>query len=297
MAAHHDVKETNRKRLWLVMVLTAGVAIIQGIAAWVSGSLALLADAGDMVSDALGLILALIAMRIAVKPGSQQQSFGMHRVEVLAAAVNGLLLLVIACVIAISAARRLVNPPMIDAPVVIVVGLIGLVVNTIGVFALREGAKHNINVKGAYLEVFGDAIGSVMVVISALVIWFTGFNLADVLASFVIVVLIVPRAVLLLRDVVEVLLEAAPRSIDLNQVRNHILEVPGVLDVHDVHVWTLTSGMAVMSAHVVITDAADSHQVLDELRDCLRDHFDVDHSTFQLETAEHAASESSTHHD
>jgi len=283
-----------------VLALTLSVLVVQVVVGWLTGSLALLADAGHMLSDSFGLALALAAIAVAQRPGGARSTYGWHRTEVLAAGANGLILLVICGIIVFSAVGRLSEPPEIAGLPVLVAGAIGLAVNIVGLLVLRGGAEESLNVRGAYLEVLGDALGSVAVIVSAVVILATGWAQADPVASLVIAALVVPRAISLLRDVGEVLLENSPRDVDLDQVRGHILGVQGVVDVHDLHVWTITSGMPVMSAHVVvdesIVDMDDAHHVLDHLCTCLSHHFDVAHSTFQLEPAGHLQSERHGHH-
>ena len=283
-----------------MLALTLSVLVVQVVVGWLTGSLALLADAGHMLSDSFGLVLALAAIAVAQRPGGARSTYGWHRTEVLAAGANGLILLVICGIIVFSAVGRLSEPPEIAGLPVLVAGAIGLAVNIVGLLVLRGGAEESLNVRGAYLEVLGDALGSVAVIVSAVVILATGWAQADPVASLVIAALVVPRAISLLRDVGEVLLENSPRDVDLDQVRDHILGVQGVVDVHDLHVWTITSGMPVMSAHVVvdesIVDMDDAHHVLDHLCTCLSHHFDVAHSTFQLEPAGHLQSERHGHH-
>ncbi|WP_269303742.1 cation diffusion facilitator family transporter [Aeromicrobium sp. HA] len=296
----HGAGVRHRGRLVLVLALTLSVLVVQVIVGWLTGSLALLADAGHMLSDSFGLVLALAAIAVAQRPGGARSTYGWHRTEVLAAGANGLILLVICGIIVLSAVGRLSEPPEIAGLPVLVAGAIGLAVNVVGLLVLRGGAEKSLNVRGAYLEVLGDALGSVAVIASAVVILTTGWAQADPVASLVIAALVVPRAISLLRDVGEVLLENSPRDVDLDQVRDHILGVQGVVDVHDLHVWTITSGMPVMSAHVVVdesvVDMDDAHHVLDHLCTCLSHHFDVAHSTFQLEPAGHLQSERHGHH-
>jgi cobalt-zinc-cadmium efflux system protein len=292
----------HRGRLALVLALSLVVLAVEAIAAWYTGSLALLADAGHVLGDSAGIVLALAAISAAQRggrPGSRR-TFGYHRTEVMAAGLNGLVLLVLAGWIVVSAVRRLGDGPEIDAGLVLAAAGVGLVINVIGLLLLRAGAEESMNVRGAYLEVLGDALGSVAVLVSAVVILVTDWYAADAVASLVIAAMIVPRAISLLREVAEVLLEGTPRDVDLEELRRHILSAEGVVDVHDLHVWTITSGMPVMSAHVVVDDSVsrmgEAHAVLDRLRDCLADHFDVEHSTFQIEPAGHADTERHIHH-
>ena len=279
-----------------MLVLSVVVLVVEAVVGWLTGSLALIADAGHMLSDSIGVAMALAAITVAQlgRPGSRR-TFGYHRTEVLAAGLNGLILIGLAGWILWRAVGRLGDPHDLEAGPVLIAGAVGLVVNLIGLQLLRQGASESLNVRGAYLEVMGDALGSVAVLVSAGIVAATGWTRADAIASLLIAAFIVPRAIALLREVVEVLLEGTPRNVDLDELRRHILSAPGVVDVHDLHVWTITSGMPVMSAHVVVDESVaemgEAHAVLDHLTGCLSDHFDVEHSTFQIEPVGHADSE------
>lgn len=298
----HGTGVRHRGRLALVLALTVAVLVVEAVVAWITGSLALLADAGHLLGDSFGILMALVAITVAQRGGGlgSRRSFGFLRTEVIAAGLNGLILLGLAGWVVYNAVSRLGSSPELEATPILAAGAIGLVVNVIGLLLLRGGAQESLNVRGAYLEVLGDALGSVAVLVSATVILATGWDGADAVASLVIAAMIVPRAVSLLREVVEVLLESTPRDVDLDDLRAHILEVEGVRDVHDLHVWTITSGMPVMSAHIVVEDTVtgmdEAHGVLDTLRSCLSEHFDVEHSTFQIEPTGHAESEQHLHH-
>lgn len=272
---------------------------VQAVVALFTGSLALLADAGHMLTDFIGLAMALIAITLAQRPARDRRTYGFHRTEILAAGANGLILLGLCFVIGYGAITRFGDAPQISATPVLIAGALGLVVNVIGLLLLRSGSQESLNIRGAYLEVLGDALGSIAVIGSAIVILLTGWYPADIVASLAIAVLIFPRAVSLLRDVVNVLMESSPADVDLDEVREHILNTPGVEDVHDLHVWTITSGMPVMSAHVVVdqsvVDMGHAHEVLDQLTQCLSSHFDVAHSTFQLEPQGHSDNEAHAH--
>ncbi len=292
----HGSGVRHRGRLALVLALSVTVLVVEAVVGWLTGSLALLADAGHVLGDSIGVAMALAAITVAQlgRPGSRR-SFGYHRTEVLAAGLNGLLLLVLAAWIGWRAVERLGDPQDLEAGPVLAAGAVGLAVNVVGLLLLRRGATESLNVRGAYLEVLGDALGSVAVIVSAVVVLATGWTRADAVASLLIAAFIVPRAASLLRDVADVLLEGTPAGVDLEELRAHILAAPGVVDVHDLHVWTITSGMPVMSAHVVVdgsvTAMGEAHQVLDRLSECLSEHFDVEHSTFQIEPLGHADSE------
>lgn len=289
----------RRGRLAVVLGLTLAVLVAEVVGAVVSGSLALLADAGHMATDAVGIGLALTAVSLAQRPARGRRTFGWQRAEILAAVANGLLLLGVAGYVLVEAVRRIGNPPEIASGLVLVVGGVGLAVNLVSLAVLHAGREESLNLRGAYLEVLADALGSVAVIVAALVVALTGWTHADTVASLAIGVLVLPRAWRLLREALDVLLEAAPRGVDLGEVREHILGIDGVIGVHDLHAWTITSGSPVLSAHVVVTDealdAGHGGRVLDALCECLGHHFDMDHCTFQLESPSHAAHEAPVH--
>lgn len=299
--SHAPVTATgkHRRRLIIVVAITASVFVAQVIGGLASGSLALLADAGHMLTDSTGLVIALIASVLATRPATPSRTFGLQRIEVLAALTNGLLLVGIAVWVLIRAVGRWNEPTEISSGLMLLVAVVGAVANTAGLLILRGGKDESLNLRGAYLEVLGDLLGSLTVIAAAIAIALTGYTRADSIASFLIFALIVPRAINLLRDVVDVLLEATPRGVDLEQIRAHIRGVDGVLDVHDLHAWTITSGVPVLSAHVVVDDdciaKGKTGEVLDRLGSCLEEHFDVEHCTFQLEPESHRAHES-VHH-
>lgn len=297
----HDHGHSTRARLAVAFAIVASVLVLEVLGAWLSGSLALLADAGHMASDAIGLLVALIASVWATRPATDRHTFGFRRVEVLAALFNGVLLTVVAVVVAIEAVRRLTEAdPHVPAGIpMLVVAAVGLVANVAAYLVLRGGDRRSMNMRGATLEVLGDLFGSIAAVIAGVVLLTTGFAQADAIASLVIAALIVPRAALLLRDVVRVLTESAPRDTDVALIREHLLETPEVVAVHDVHVWAITSGAPVFTAHVECEEAVFAQgrtgAMLDRLGACLRGHFDVEHSTFQLEPAGHSEREEPAH--
>jgi cobalt-zinc-cadmium efflux system protein len=289
----------HRRRLTVVLGLTLVVLVAEVVGAVLSGSLALLADAGHMATDAAGIALALGAVTLAQRPARGRRTFGWQRIEILAAVANALLLLGVAGYVLVEAVLRIGRTTEISSGLMMAVAGAGLVVNLVALALLHRGRRDSLNVKGAYLEVLGDVFGSLAVLVAGLVILTTGWTFADTLASLAIGVLVVPRAWHLLREALDVLLEAAPRGVDLDDVRTHILGVDGVLGVHDLHAWTITSGLPVLSAHVVVSDAAlqagHGGQVLDALCSCLGSHFDVEHCTFQLEAETHADHEAPVH--
>ena len=287
MGHTHSAAGRHAGSLRAAIVILAALLVIEVVAGIAANSLALLADAGHVFADVSGMVLSLIAIRIAARPPTGGRSFGLYRLEMLAAAANAVLLLGIAVVVLVQAIRRLAEPPDVQPGVVILVALGALALNVVALRLLSTGQRESLTMRGAYLEVVGDLLGAGAVLVAGIVIMLTGWHPADALASIVVAVLIVPRTVRLLRESVDVLLEATPKDVDLADVERHIREAPGVVDVHDLHAWTITSGMNVVSAHVVLGEDGKPGDVLDHLGTCLADDFDVNHSTFQLETPEH----------
>ena len=282
-----------RTLLAVSLAITSVVFVVQVVGALLSGSLALLADAAHMLMDAAALVIALIAGAVAARPADDRRTFGYQRAEVLGALVNGVILLGVSVWVAVEGVLRLVRPgePEVSGDLMLVIAMVGLLANGIAMWLLSSAQRRNINARGAYLEVLGDLLGSIAVIVAGIVIVTTGWVAADALASLLIAAMIVPRAVGLLREVFTVLSEASPKDIRVQEIRDHILETDGVADVHDVHVWQLTRGAPVFTAHVVVDDdafrAGEAPAILSRLQGCLADHFDVEHSTFQLESAGH----------
>jgi cobalt-zinc-cadmium efflux system protein len=285
--------------LIVVLVITTSVLILELVGSAITGSLALLADAGHMATDVAGILLAVLAVTYASRPATPDRTYGYYRLEILAAVVNAVLLFGVALFILWEAWQRWASPPEVEGGLMLVFASVGLVANIAGLLLLRTGARESLNVRGAYLEVLGDMLGSVAVIVAAVFLALTGWARADVLASVLVAFMILPRTWSLLRDAVDVLLEATPRAVDLAAVRQHILDTPGVIGAHDLHAWTITSGMPVLSVHVVVADEVwagpGSGEVLDALGECLAHHFDVEHCTFQLEPAGHADHEPASH--
>ncbi|WEG07471.1 cation diffusion facilitator family transporter [Microbacterium horticulturae] len=278
----------NRRLLAVSLSITGAVMVVQIIGSVLSGSLALLADAAHMLTDAAALVIALIASSVALRPANDRRTFGYQRAEVLGALVNAVILIVLAVWVAVEGVLRLTTAQIeVAGPTMLVVADIGLCANAVSMWLLSRAQRHSINVRGAYLEVMGDLLGSVAVIVAATIILTTGWMPADALASLLIAVMIVPRAVGLLREVASVLSESVPAGMRVETIREHILTTPGVREVHDVHVWQLTRGAPVFTAHVVVDDDTTTGEVLTRLQTCLAEHFDVEHSTFQLEPAGH----------
>lgn len=285
--AHAQAAARHRRRLGVVFGLTLSIFFVEIIGGLLSNSLALLADAGHVFTDVFGLGFALAAIWIAGRPPTNERTFGYLRLEILAAVVNALLLFGVAAVVLIEAWRRWAEPPEVTSGLMLAVAIVGLAANGASLYLLRDAHHQSLAMRGAYLEVVGDLLASLAVIVAAVVIAASGWTQADAVASVAIGLLIVPRTWALLREALDILLEATPKGIDLDVVRTHILEVPGVVGVHDLHAWTIASGMHVVSAHVVLAEDAQPGTILDRLGLCLSDDFDVKHSTFQLETPEH----------
>ncbi|MFB7240954.1 cation diffusion facilitator family transporter [Streptomyces populi] len=289
-----------RGRLRVALAITLTVMVVEIFGGLLADSLALVADAAHMATDALGLGMALLAIHFAARPPSEKRTFGYARAEILAALANCLLLFVVGGYVLIEAVQRFITPADTHGGLTIAFGVFGLVANTVSLTLLMRGQKESLNVRGAFLEVAADALGSVAVIAAAVVIMTTGWQAADPIASIAIALMIVPRAWKLLQETLDVLLEAAPKGVDMAEVRAHILALDGVEDIHDLHAWTITSGMPVLSAHVVVSsdvlNAIGHEKVLHELQGCLGVHFDVEHCTFQLEPSGHAEHEAKLCH-
>jgi cobalt-zinc-cadmium efflux system protein len=288
---HAHGRATDRSRLRLVLAVTGVVLVVELVGAWLTGSLALLADAGHMAMDAAAVVLALGASYVAAIPAGTRSTFGYHRAEILAALVNALVLLVVCGYLAWAGIGRLREPTEVDAGPMVAFAVVGLAANAVSLAVLNRSETGSLNLRAAATEVLADLLGSGLAVLAGVVILLTGELRADPVASLLIAAMILPRAVLLLRDAAVVLLEIAPPGLDLADVRGHLLLADGVVDVHDLHAWTITSGMPSLSAHVTVTgDALEARGVggiLDELADCVAEHFGVQHATFQVEPESH----------
>jgi len=293
------VPARSGRALAVVLTITCAVLAVEVAGAAVSGSLALLADAGHLLTDVAGLAMALVASVLVQRPPTDRLTWGYRRAEVLAAAVQAAVLLAVGGFIVVESARRLLDPPEVASTAMVVFGAVGLAGNAVCIAVLARAGVGDMNMRAAFLEVVADALGSVAVLVAAVVIAVTGWHRADAVASMLIGVMILPRTWLLLRSTVDVLLEATPRGVDLAAVRGHLLAVPHVRGVHDLHASTVATGLPVLTAHVVVDDECfhSGHlaSMLDRLQACLAGHFDVAHSTFQFEAAAHAAHEHPVH--
>lgn len=282
----------SRRLLAISLAITVGSMTVQVVGAALSGSLALLADAAHMFTDAAALVIALIASGVAARPANDRRTFGYQRAEVFGALVNGIILILLSGWVAVEAITRLLAPAETEVAgtLMLLVAIVGLAANAVAMWLLSAAQRHSINVRGAYLEVLGDLIGSVAVIVAALVVITTGWAKADAIASLFIAAMIIPRAVVLLKEVFSVLAESAPKGMAVGEIRTHLLGYDGVVGVHDVHVWQLTRGAPVFTAHVSVRPdllaEGRSAALLSEMQACLADHFDVAHSTFQIEPAE-----------
>lgn len=298
----HGAAPSDRRRLGWALAIISIVLLAEIVGAALTGSLALLADAGHLATDVLGLAVALIATVLAQRPPSSYRTYGLGRAEILAAALNALLLLVVGGVVAAEAVARLAAPPPVAGGPLLVLGSLGLVGNLAALAVLTRGGSHqdgsperSLNLRGAMLEVMGDVLGSVTVLGAALAMLTAGWSQADPVASLVIAALIVPRALALLREAAHVLLEGTPRGVDTAEVDRVLRTVPGVRGVHDLHLWTITSGRHAVSAHLVVDEAQSLHcgdaSVLDAAAMALRSQFGLTHSTLQVEHDDHAGHE------
>lgn len=304
-AGHHhtpSVEQTGqspdfRKKLWIAFGITAFIVVVQLVGAVLTGSLALLTDTVHAITDASGLLVALIAATLMLRPPTAKRTWGFRRIEVIAALGQATLLLGIGVYAAIEGVRRLIEPPEVPAIELLIFGVLGLLANVVALAVLASSREANFNMRAAFLEVLNDALGSLGVIVAAIIIATTGFQQADAIAGLLIVVLIVPRAYMLMRETLRVLMEFTPEGLDLDEVRRHIMALEHVIDVHDLHASTVATGLPVLTAHIVVKDECfvSGHvaQQLQAVQECVSKHFDVaiHHSTFQIETADIAAHE------
>jgi len=296
---HADAHETHRGRLATAFTITSTVVLAQVVGAWLTGSLALLADTVHLLVDASGLAIALFAAHVSRRPPTSRRTWGLRRVEVLAALAQATVLLGVGVFVLVEAVQRLRRPPEVPGEELIWFGVVGLVGNLAALAVLAGRRSASLNLRAAFLEVLNDALGSVAVIVAAVVLTTTGWPYADTVAALAIGALILPRALRLMRDTAAVLLESTPPGLDLDDVRRHLLEVEHVREIHDVHATLVATGLPQLSAHVVVDTGCfrDGHagRILDELQDCVRDHFGVEHTTFQVEPDTHPEHEHPTH--
>jgi cobalt-zinc-cadmium efflux system protein len=297
--AHAAGAGADRRYLLAALALLAAFMLAEVITAVLSGSLALLSDAGHMLTDVGAIAGSLWAIRLAARPAAGAWTFGWKRAEILSAAVNGIILLVIGGIVAVEAITRLIHPPRVQGAAMVAVATAGIVVNIAATWILARADRSSLNIQGAFRHVLTDLYGFTGTVAAGIIILATGWTRADALASLLVVALMGKAAWDLLRDSGRILLEAAPKDMNLEDIRTHLLATGHVRDVHDLHAWTVTSGLPTLSAHVVIDQdcftSGEAARLLDDLQSCLAGHFDVEHSTFQLEAAGHAGHEPASH--
>jgi cobalt-zinc-cadmium efflux system protein len=296
---HGPGPDADRRYLLVAVGLIVGFMVVEATVGVLAHSIALLADAGHMITDAGAIAGSLWAISLAQRPSSPVWSFGLKRAEILAAAANGVTLLVVGVLVLVEAIQRLIHPPAVDPLPVLIIAVLGIGVNVAATTIVARADRRSLNVEGAFVHLLTDLYGFIGTAIAAVVIMVTDWHRADAVASLFVVALVLRAAWQLLRASGHILLEGTPESVDLDEVRSHLAELPEVLAVHDLHAWTLTSALPALSAHVVVTDACLSDgsaaRLLDRMQHCLANHFDVEHSTFQLEAAGHADHEPGTH--
>jgi cobalt-zinc-cadmium efflux system protein len=289
---NHALPSTgNERSLWAALGLTTAFLVAELVAGVLFGSLALIADAAHMFTDAAALAIAVAAIRVGRRPADAKRTYGYHRFEILAAAFNALLLFAVAIYILYEAWQRFKSPEYVQSTAILVVAVLGLIVNFASMRLLRSGSEESLNVKGAYLEVWSDMLGSLAVIVGALVIRFTGWVWVDALIAVVIGLWVLPRTWVLLKASLNILLEGTPEGIDVDDVSRAIRSVEGVDGVHDLHVWALTSGKNSLTAHVVHAEGIDNAGLIGRVKDVLADRFRIHHTTLQLEryACEHSA--------
>ncbi len=286
MNNHNEERQVNKQGLVIALVITFVIMIAEIIGGLVSNSLALLSDAGHMFTDTFALGLSLWAIKMAQKPATHHKTFGYHRLEILAALANGILLILISIWIFYEAYLRFFNPPEIKSGLMLIVAIIGLIGNFIGMTILQKSSRNNLNVRGALLHMLGDTLSSVGVIIGGIFIMFTGWKMVDPIVSILISGFIIRSAFQLIFESGEVLLEAVPRGLILQEVVAEVKKVKGVRDLHDLHVWTITSGLHALSGHILIADQQISvgTAILKEVEEVLEHKFGITHTTLQLES-------------
>ncbi|SEN65985.1 cation diffusion facilitator family transporter [Lihuaxuella thermophila] len=285
---HSHQRTNNKKSLTIALLITTGIMLFEWIGGWITGSLALLSDSGHMLSDAGSLALSLIAMWFAVRPPSPRKTYGYYRFEILAALFNGVTLFAIAGLIIWEAVERFMNPPAVSGGTMMMIAAIGLLANLVSAWVLiRKGdVKENVNLRSAYLHVLGDALGSVGAILAGLLMFLFSWYVADPIISVIVALLILKSAWGVVSHSIHILMEGTPVTIDRFQVEKVLLNIPGVINVHDLHIWTITSGLDSLSCHLLVKDEADTQQILQTAIQAIEDHFSIQHTTIQVETSD-----------
>ena len=284
----HSAANANQRRLLIALAITALMTVVELVGGVLSNSLALLGDAGHMFTDTLALGLSVVALTLAKRPASQTRTYGFHRAEVLAALTNGTILVLICGFIFYESYQRLVSPPEVRGSLMLVVAAIGFLANLIGILILRSASRDNLNVKGAFLHMWGDTISSIGVIVASVIILVTGWTMVDPIISIFIGLLILRGAISLVLESSDILLEAVPKHLDVPQISSALKEIEGIRDVHDLHLWTITSGIYALSCHLLIEDrmVSSSSHIVEEVNQALSQKFGIGHSTLQLECEE-----------
>lgn len=282
---HAHPTQTSERRLWIALGLTGTFLVVEVVAGFISGSLALLSDAGHMATDVAGLVIALLAIRVGRRPANDKRSFGYRRLEILAAALNAVGLFIVAAYVLWEAIDRLRAPTQIDSLVMLLVAIVGLAINAVAMALLRGGRDSSLNVRGAYLEVWADFLGSVAVLVAAGLIWLTGARWLDPAIAILIALWVLPRGWALLRSAMQVLLEGTPEGIDPDAVERTLRAVPGVRNIHDLHIWSITTGVPLLTAHVAIDSLEQWDATLKALCEAIAQAHHIDHLTLQPELA------------
>ena len=283
--SHAVITEQNKKRLWIALILTTTYLIVEVVGGLITGSLALLSDAAHMLTDASALAISLIAMQLASRPANPRKTFGYHRFEILAAAFNAIMLFFVAIYILYEAYQRLSAPTEIQTIGMLIIAAIGLIINLISMWLLTSGKDKSLNVKSAYLEVWSDMLGSIGVILGAIIIKFTGYQWVDSLIAVAIGFWVLPRTWILLKETTNILLEGVPEGMDIDEIQAEMCKIPGIIGVHDFHLWALTSGKPSLTAHIVYDITYDhSEHLLPQLQELLANKFEVYHTTLQFES-------------
>lgn len=285
---HHDAsREGNKRGLMIALIITAGIMVLEFAGGLLTNSLALLSDSGHMLSDASSLALSLVAFWFATKPASPSKTYGFYRFEILAALFNGVTLFIIAGFIMWEAYQRFSSPPEVSSLSMILIASVGLIANLMSAFALmRQGdIKNNLNIRSAYLHVLGDALGSVGAVVAGMIMLAFGWYLADPIISVLVSLLILKSAWGVIKHTVHILMEGTPITVNQEEVKSTLTEIQGVIDVHDLHIWTITSGLDSLSCHLLVTDESDSQTILQQAIRLIEERFKIQHTTIQIETS------------
>ena len=282
---HHNHSQAGQRALIIALSIVFFIMIVEIIGGLVSNSLALLGDAGHMLVDALALGLTLFALNVAKRPATLTKTFGFHRVEIMTALLNGSILILVSVVVFYESYQRILNPPEVQTPVMLIVAVIGLIGNFVSIVVLRRTGKMNLNIKSAFWHIIGDTLSSVGVIAAAIIILTTGWSYADPLIAIIIGFIILWGAVRLVRESVDILLEAVPKQITVEKVIEHLKAIDGIEEVHDMHIWTITSGIYALSAHLVVKDlmVSESTRLLETVNHSLSEQYGITHTTLQVE--------------